>query len=324
VEAGVLDSHLQLENSTHRAKHLARIPGARLVGVHGLVVLPDGAVAAESVYDREVMRLDPDFPPSRRPRVIEKQGTYFSLLNIWALHGHYYHWFNDNLTRLCYAMEALPDDVQYLVPPRMQQFQRDSLALLGIPEARVLPKPGSEVWELETLFLATASSSCGATRPDSIEWLRGRLLRGARVAGNGRHRRIYISRQDAPGRRVSNDRDVEALLHSYGFESCVAAHLSLREQVALFSTAEAIVAAHGAGLTNMLYAPPGALVVEMVDTKSHSVGYIYWTMAEALGHEYWYFTIDSIADGHSERPDTFVPIEKLQATLDAAGLTSAS
>ena len=45
--------------------------------------------------------------------------------------------------------------------------------------------------------------------------------------------------------------------------------------------------------------------------------YYFWTMADALGHEYWYFTADSVPSGRRQ-PDTSIPIDKLEATLARA------
>jgi capsular polysaccharide biosynthesis protein len=61
-----------------------------------------------------------------------------------------------------------------------------------------------------------------------------------------------------------NEADLEKALAGLGFRVLVAGELSVREQIAAFSRAKLIVAPHGAALANLIFAPPGATVVEIV------------------------------------------------------------
>ena len=108
---------------------------------------------------------------------------------------------------------------------------------------------------------------------------------------------------------------MEDFLRGYGFDTLVAEELTLREQVAQFTNAELVVSTHGAGFTNTLFSPPGTRIVDMIEPEKLSHAYVFWTMAEALGHEYWYFLADAVA--HPGRQyDTHVPIDKLAATFE--------
>ncbi|MAK60677.1 MAG: hypothetical protein CMK09_06835 [Ponticaulis sp.] len=102
---------------------------------------------------------------------------------------------------------------------------------------------------------------------------------------NGEGRRIYISRSKAPLRRVINDDEVAAMLESdYGFECLNAEDLSYDEQVALFKNASVIISAHGAGLTNMIFASPGFSVIELMNDYYTKV---YWSLCMALGGRHY-------------------------------------
>jgi capsular polysaccharide biosynthesis protein len=76
-------------------------------------------------------------------------------------------------------------------------------------------------------------------------------------------RRIYLSRADAGWRRVLNEPVLMAMLAQRGFESVSLAGMSVREQAALFDAAAWIVAPHGAGLANVVFARPGATLLEI-------------------------------------------------------------
>jgi len=57
---------------------------------------------------------------------------------------------------------------------------------------------------------------------------------------------------------------VEAALKPLGFATFVAGEAPMTEQIRAFSRAQVIVAAHGAGLSNLIFAPPGAFILEIV------------------------------------------------------------
>jgi len=75
-------------------------------------------------------------------------------------------------------------------------------------------------------------------------------------------RRLYISRNDAVLRRVTNEAEIVAMLDRYGFEPVESGRMLFEEQVRLFASAGIIVAPHGAGLANLMFCRPGTKVLE--------------------------------------------------------------
>jgi Glycosyltransferase 61 len=319
VEPEVHDVYARRQVVNQPGRYLVPVRGARLVGARGLVVLPDGSYAAESVWGEPDLAQDPDYLAPRRRTVVSKSGNYFSLVVHWSGTRNYYHWLHDVLIRLHGAMEHLPADTTFIVPARLRPFQQDSLRYLGIPGDRLAPYDGEEVWELETLYFAPRVSNVGSDRGVADQWLRDQILEGADVSPRHGGRRIYISRRNATKRRLVNEEAVETLLVDHGFETVLTEELSLREQAALFAQAEILVSAHGAGLTNILFAAPGLKVVDMIEPGMLDVAFIYWAMADELDHEYWYFVTESVPRPGYQN-DTLVPIKKLAATLAAMHL----
>ena len=83
------------------------------------------------------------------------------------------------------------------------------------------------------------------------------------ASGNDRLR-LYISRGDNTNQRVLlNEPELLNRLVSRGFRSIELSKLSFDEQVDLFARAEAVIGVHGAGLSNLVFAPPGCLVMEI-------------------------------------------------------------
>src|SRR6185369_9154645 len=98
--------------------------------------------------------------------------------------------------------------------------------------------------------------------------------------------RIYISRRAARvGRRILNEGEVLDLLANFGVRSYALETLSLEEQIDLFFDADLVVAPHGAGLTNLLFAD-GAGVVELHPTAQ--IMPHYFLLSLAVGHHYRY------------------------------------
>ena len=75
--------------------------------------------------------------------------------------------------------------------------------------------------------------------------------------------RIYISRKMAVRRHLSNENEFMSLLRKHKFHKVYLEKLTILEQVELFRTATHIIAAHGAGLTNVLFAPAKTKILEI-------------------------------------------------------------
>jgi len=98
-------------------------------------------------------------------------------------------------------------------------------------------------------------------------------------------KRIFISRKDTGSglRPMLNEDDVFALFERCGFKKYLLGELTFLQQVELFSNAEIIVGANGAGLYNMLFSSPGTKVVEIFQQRVDST---YAFLAQSLGLDY--------------------------------------
>ena len=75
--------------------------------------------------------------------------------------------------------------------------------------------------------------------------------------------RIYVSRRLAVRRHLSNEDEFLPLLKKHKFRKVYLEQMTITEQVKLFRTATHVIAAHGAGLTNVLFAPANARILEI-------------------------------------------------------------
>ncbi|MBI2352787.1 glycosyltransferase family 61 protein [Candidatus Dependentiae bacterium] len=80
--------------------------------------------------------------------------------------------------------------------------------------------------------------------------------------------KIFVSRKDTQFRNMINEDEIFSLFQPYGFVRYSLSKLPLLEQIALFHNAKIIVAAHGTGLTNLIFCKPETTVIEIFQTKS--------------------------------------------------------
>lgn len=130
-------------------------------------------------------------------------------------------------------------------------------------------------------------------------------------------RRIFISRAGAERRRLLNEDELWPVLKRKAFERVRMEELSFAEQVALMRETGVLCAPHGAGLTNMMFCPPGTKIIEMADPAFPNPN--FYALAAALGHRYWYVKARSVGEGHPLEKDLQVSSDALSSVLERPG-----
>jgi capsular polysaccharide biosynthesis protein len=264
---------------------LAQIRHGRIVGYEGAVLTPDGRVLEEFSFAWGAPPSQwPIFSRVRVPPMQEKPGAMLTLLSPVTAKPNYFHWWADALPRLGVAEEAGIRHFQVIVPQEMEDWQRESLDRLGVDANRQEPF-GDDHWRVESLLLPSLIGYSGMMRPWAADWLRRRI---GLPRPSTRRRRIYLRRTKAGYRRVANEADIVPILEQYNFEIWETQGMSLGEQMKLFSRAECVVSIHGAGLANLLFAPPGVKVIEFMSPISEYANSCYYSLCAAAGHVYGY------------------------------------
>jgi capsular polysaccharide biosynthesis protein len=148
-----------------------------------------------------------------------------------------------------------------------------------------------------------------------LDWLRRQATTRLPKIGS-RARRLYISRADAQQRRVINEDEIRSELTRRGFDILVPSATSFREQVSLCASAAWIVGPHGAGLTNAVFAAPGATLIEF--HPADEMNHVFWLQASASGQRYGMVSGDVV----NPRRDQFVPLPALIELLERCGCAS--
>lgn len=242
--------------------------------------------------------------------------------------GNYYHWLIDYLPRLAaYATHERFGEIKFLTNSDPQRFQRESLQLLGIGKDRLIevPKALTRPQEIacKTLYAAPVLLDEMRLLPEGLHWLRTTLAAACvPAADKPAGRRLYISRSDAATRKVINEKEIVQFLTPLGFDIMVPGKMPLAKQIAAFADATVIVGAHGAGFANMVFAPPGARIVEFMGSVQFQQSFLR-ELAESCGHRFDRIFCQTQATPaqrqrhHDEDFNMIVPIQSLAAVLSA-------
>lgn len=130
----------------------------------------------------------------------------------------------------------------------------------------------------ELLMPVPAMAAYAAVPP---AWYLASLRRHVARLDDHPDRLVYISRAGAAKRAIRNEDDVIRRLEGRGFEFLRTEQLRPEEVISLMGRTRLLVGQFGAGLSNVLFCPPGAGVVEM-SSDAFWTAEFFW-MAQAAG-----------------------------------------
>lgn len=195
---------------------------------------------------------------------------------VWMLYGAM------RIPAIRVLAEGLGQTPKLIVPDSRARFVTETLDLLRVAPADVVRWQHTRgrvrrvVVTSETRWGPTfASATC--------RWFREEMVRAAGAPNPNQARRLYISRGKARRRRIRNEDAVIALLAPLGFEAFTLEDLPVAEQVRLFAGAEAVVAPHGSGLTNLVFGQ-GIKVIELHTPAKYTNSFM--ALSHACGHSY--------------------------------------
>ena len=237
---------------------------------------------------------------------------------LWAIDnstpGSYYHWTVDVLPRLLFAERELTN-VRTLLLPRYYTEPYIPFTLRAFPHLERIGWIGARA-KVRVGRLSFAPRQELAQLAHLIPEVARRLC--ALVPGPpARCERLYISRVDAPSRRVRNEGALRGLLRSYGFRSVEIDAARPWEQIRLAAGASVMLGVHGAGLTNLMFMPPGGLLIELRHGHRSFRDHHYRPLAAITGLDYHPVICETADGGEPNDADLDVDLAALEATLQS-------
>lgn len=275
----------------------AAFPAAIALGPANLVTVPQGRIWVDP-YTRAVLtddgRLLADASVGNAALIASSQFLPAPVVETGAIASlhirysyNYFHWLYDALPKVAVLEQSGVDWAaidQILVNPCLLPAQRELLALVGIPLEKVIEAPTYHAIA-DRLLVPVSSFAAGIVPPSVCQFLRQRLLTPSCFAIAPQTPRLYISRAGAKYRTVVNEAAVVAYLDTLGFVSVQLEALSAQAQIALFAQAAVIIAPHGAGLANLVFAPAGSTLIELF--LPNDVLPYYRAIAQHIGVHYY-------------------------------------
>jgi hypothetical protein len=250
----------------------------------GFTWLPEGYAVQESVGSLNrtltwgdvlhepllsTKRLDPEFPIIPCP----SGGTSF------------YHWMLESLPNTLHVVHEVPE-AKILVDPESPEYVIDSLReALGEQTLRSRIHFSRQPVKVPRLVMRSFRPGSGFVDPVDVDILR-RQYAPSRNSPPNAPKQLYVSRTRTENRPLRHEQELEDALESLGFKVLYAEEYSFREQIQLFSSAETVIAPHGAGLSHMLWMPPSAEVIEILPFEGVNDCFARLALQLDLGYQY--------------------------------------
>jgi capsular polysaccharide biosynthesis protein len=248
-----------------------------------MVLLKDGKVIAETNYLQS-----PDSIAAaqiRAERLVRPafDGIVATCCDHWD--ANYYHWIAHTVPTVHAILQRHPNGGIALLTPRLAPWQNESLDLIGAGAIARIPTDLDAQYFLPVAEYYDFVAGHGDYALSGMSQAAYQGMSERAASAGPQHRRIYIDRSASPNRRAPNEAALVERLRERGFHAARMETLRPAEQVALFRDAGLVVALHGAGLANIGFCRPGAVVYEIV--PSHYRNPCFLRMAMQGGLRYW-------------------------------------
>jgi len=327
------------------SRFVARLPNGRAWAVpqqsHWLICKAFAVITPDDYLLNDVSRNYPgQLPPcsgNSAPHEIFEQQTLSpiekiegSVAVLTGLSGNvYFHWMIDILPRIALLDQAgiNPETLNGIWINQVNQpFQEETLKILGISTEKIIASDNHPHIQAEQLIVPSFAGHLGWLPPWGLRFLRKTFLPRLRDQSQSYPERIYIRRKGARHRRVLNEEAVIDYLQTRGFVPVSLEQLSFSEQLNRFASAQAIVAPHGSGLTNLIFCCARTKVIELF--SPNYIRHYFWVISQQLQLEHYYLVGEAIAcdpirELMYQNPlseDIWVNLAALKLALDQAKL----
>ena len=198
--------------------------------------------------------------------------------------NNYGHWLAEMLPRVHVSAPwiDLEDGWRVLVPkvyPWMQAVVEDSLDLLGAGAGRRVLSDGGPCEVSDLVFIEGLSQHGDYFSPLVI----GAMDRVAASMPAGPDTKLWITR-DGELRSLLNEAEANMRIEAAGWRVVHPGQISFREQVILAKGARHMTGVNGAGLSNLVFMPPGGTLTSFVPAVMPDV--FYWQLSFHRGLAY--------------------------------------
>lgn len=185
------------------------------------------------------------------------------------LSSNYWHWMTDVLGDLWMLQRSGIDAAgmdRVVLAHDDRPWQHEVFERIGIDAGRIVRPDKPFMLKVERAALVERDCLADVVPPSWLAHAVHEQLGYSPPSSPGL-RLIYLSRRDAQRRGVLNEHELLPIREARGVEIHTLDGWTLEEQMQLFLEVGAVVAPHGAGMTNLLWCGNGTRVVEFVPSR---------------------------------------------------------
>ena len=227
------------------------------------------------------------------PTTSQARTTIAEPSTIFPTTANYYHWLIEDLPLVLRAHEVDPNTQLVAFEGGITDRHRIVATQLGLSL-----KPAPMVAWLDQQLLPGRASDSWFIHPADLRNLHKLGVSLTSNQGKGADNLIYISRRFSR-RALPAEGQLENLLAARGFRILHLESMDWREQISAFAGAKVIAGAHGAGLANLVFTPPGATLIELTDGKIYNRCFEW--MSHVGGHTYLPVDAEANTQGSDQR-----------------------
>ena len=290
---------------------IATLNQGRVFGRQGVVLTRDdhfledaqGIVSPAAEHPLRWRELDPPHKFAGRLAVLAAEGF-----------TNYYHFLFDFLARYHMLQNSkVSYDKIYLRKPQ-HSFQEELLDLFGIRKETCYYSTKASHVEAEQLLYPSLPAQPFTIAPWVRAVIRNKVFK--RLGSSLRqHRRLYVSRRKAKERRIVNEEELVPKLENLGFTTICAEELPVMEQARLFSEAEIVIGAHGAGLSNLVFCSEGTRLLEIFSQGHPEPCFWFLSQYGGLQHHCLQPSDSPLSGEQREACDIYLPWKQLRQEL---------
>ena len=297
-----------------------RISNVTLIGPYGIPVTRSGKIIQETTqetvfkYIRRTIHYLGLFEVIRQYLIAIlpiRKNNLESGFHLVPRHGYmadnpnYCHWLLEDLPKI-FAYSFIDKEIKIITNKTHHTWQTESLELMGFSNKNVYhhDNHGTRVRNFYVTNMRSASSRNSERDPIGRAWVAKKIINGiSDIQLTTKKKRIFISRQDSGSRFITNMHEIEKVLCKHNIEIFYAGKTNFIDDVKVFLDAELIIAPHGAGMANMIFAKDCHIIEISCDTHWKK-DFFYLTALELN------FTFDSVQAIRDEKYENIHGIDE--------------
>jgi len=240
-------------------------------------------------------------------------------------HLGYGHVLLEGLSR-CWALEHVqPLQGIVVANKRGRHLYWPWFEALGVTPDRLLSTRGGPL-RVDNLFVPSPSYVLNRAMSPRFPEMTRRISRSLDEGTGSQFERLYVSRRDAPKRRLSNEAEIEELFRSNGFHVFHPTEHPIEEQVRAFAGASVVAGPVGSGLYSIAFSPPGTRLIVLAPAEFYTPNDLILAGARdhppayAFGHSQSQRPEDAmLSDWHLDQAAAKAAIERVLPNEPAAG-----